>query len=135
MGGIGLEALSRGAARVYFVDRSKKACRAIRENINKLEIREGYKILEMDLARALETFVRDGTTFDIAFLDPPYDREDLYQTGLEMFGQGPLLASGGVLIIEHSKRVRLPESAGRLVQVRALTQGDSVLAFYRSEGA
>src|SRR5688500_8789260 len=53
MGGIGIEALSRGAAPVYFVDQSRKACRIIRENLKSLEIEEGFQILEMDLMKAL----------------------------------------------------------------------------------
>jgi 16S rRNA (guanine(966)-N(2))-methyltransferase RsmD len=133
MGGIGLEALSRGAAQVYFVERSRKACRIIRENLDTLQVKEGYKILELDLAKALDVFRRDGITFDIAFLDPPYERDDLYESGLERFAAGPLLAAGGLLIIEHSKRVKMPESAGGLRQIRSLIQGDSVLAFYRPE--
>jgi 16S rRNA (guanine(966)-N(2))-methyltransferase RsmD len=131
MGGIGLEALSREAALVYFVDRSPKACRIIRENLDILQVKEGYKILELDLIKALDLFQRNSVRFDIAFLDPPYDREDLYEGGLERFASGSLLVSGGLLIFEHSKRAKMPESVGHLRQVRCLAQGDSVLAFYR----
>src|SRR5688572_10056953 len=55
MGGMGIEAISRGAAEVYFVDQSRKACRIIRENLDSLEIKDGFKILEMDLTKALDT--------------------------------------------------------------------------------
>src|SRR5262245_6009078 len=54
MGGIGIEALSRGASMVYFVDHAHKACRIIRENIQSLEVEEGYRILEMDILKALD---------------------------------------------------------------------------------
>src|SRR2546426_706598 len=97
MGGIGLEALSRGAGMVYFVDQSRKACQIIRENLESLGIQDGYKILEMDLMKALDRSAREGIYFDIAFVDPPYEREDLYQACLDRF-------KGGLLIIEHSKR-------------------------------
>src|SRR6266550_3660425 len=53
MGGIGIEALSRGASHVYFIDQSRKACRIIRENLESLDVEDGFRILEMDLARAL----------------------------------------------------------------------------------
>src|SRR5437016_2817435 len=83
VGAIGIEAISRGAALVCFVDQSRKATQAIRENLESLEIEEGFKILEMDIAKALNTL---NTPFDIAFIDPPYEREDLYQAVLERFG-------------------------------------------------
>ena len=69
VGAIGIEAISRGAAMVYFADQSRKACRMIRQNLSTLEIREGFKILEMDLKKALRTI---ETPFDIAFVDPPF---------------------------------------------------------------
>ena len=133
MGSIGIEALSRGAAEVYFVDQSRKACRIIRENLESLEIGTGFRILEMDLKKALELFARESIRFDIAFLDPPYEREDVYDTALERFGRDPLLTPGGILIIEHSKRKVLPDSAGALQKIRTLVQGDAALAFYRPE--
>src|ERR1700757_1000693 len=64
VGAIGIEAISRGAALVYFVDQSRKACQIIRQNLASLEITEGFKILEMDLVRALGTI---DTPFDMAF--------------------------------------------------------------------
>ena len=129
MGGIGIEAISRGAAEVFFVDQSRKATRIIRENLESLDIKEGFKVLEMDLARALDTVT---VQFDIAFLDPPYEREDLHLASLERFGNRDLLAPDGLLIIEHSKRTDLPGSSGSLHKIRSLVQGDAALAFYRA---
>lgn len=127
MGGIGIEAISRGASQVYFVEQSRKACRIIQENLKSLDIDEGFKVLEMDLAKALAAM---NIPFDIAFVDPPYEREDLYQSALER----TILAPDGLLILEHSKRKELPEFSGRLRKIRSLVQGDAALAFYRSEG-
>jgi len=126
LGGMGLEALSRGASFVCFIERSGKACRIIRDNLKALEIREGFEILEMDLAKALRTLSRQ---FDIVFADPPYDRGDLYDAVL----RAPVLAPGGMLIVEHSKRKPLPDSAGAFRKIRSLVQGDAALAFYRPE--
>ncbi len=128
-GGMGIEAISRGAAEVYFIDQSRKACRIIRENLESLEIEEGFKILEMDLPKALGTV---QVQFNIAFIDPPYEREDLYLASLERFGTRSLLAPDGLLIIEHSKRTELPETSGSLHKIRSLVQGDAALAFYRA---
>jgi len=128
MGGIGIEAISRGAAFVYFAEQSKKACHIIRGNLKSLEVEDGCRILEMDLIKALTAIDRP---LDIAFVDPPYEREDLYEACLNRFGSAPLLAPDGLLIIEHSKRMELPETSGSLRRIRSLVQGDAALAFYR----
>ena len=128
MGGIGIEALSRGASFVYFADQSGKACRIIRENLDALKIEEGFRVLEMDLVKALDAI---ATPLDIAFVDPPYEREDLYEACLDRFANASLLGPDGILIIEHSKRKRLPEAAGVLRKIRSLVQGDAALAFYK----
>jgi len=133
MGGVGIEAISRGAESVCFVDTSRKATAIIRENLATLRIDNGFRILEMELRKALQVFEREGNAFDIAFLDPPYDREDLYTMALESFSTGPLLKDEGRLVMEHSKRQDPPEIAGFLRRYRLLTQGDSCLSFYRKD--
>lgn len=135
MGGVGIEAISRGASFVYFVDQARKACAIIRENLQSLEVAEGFRIVEADFRKALDVFEREATSFDIVFLDPPYEREELYRESLAAFGTGPLLNEGGVLVMEHSKRIELPETEGVLMRYRVLPQGDSVLSFYRTGGA
>jgi 16S rRNA (guanine966-N2)-methyltransferase len=131
VGAIGIEAISRGAALVYFVDQSRKACQIIRQNLASLEINEGFKILEMDLIKGLGVI---DTRFDLAFIDPPYDYDDIYTNVLQRFGASTRLTSDGLLILEHSKRKALPESSGTLRRIRSLVQGDAALAFYSSLG-
>ena len=131
MGGVGIEAISRGARLACFVDESRQACAVIRENLDSLGVEQGFRIMEMKLRKALSLCEQDGVVFDIAFLDPPYDREDLYTEALELFGSRPLVKD--VLVIEHSRRIALPETAGALHRVRLLTQGDSSLGFYRNK--
>ena len=132
MGGIGIEAISRGAAQVYFVDQSRKACRIVRQNLESLKIEGGFKILEMDITRALHVV---AIQFAVAFVDPPYERSDLYAATLSRFGNSPILSPDGLLIIEHSKRQELPDVSGTLYKIRSLVQGDAALAFYsRDQG-
>jgi 16S rRNA (guanine(966)-N(2))-methyltransferase RsmD len=131
MGGIGIEAISRGAQFVHFVDASRKACEIIRKNLATLGVHSGYRIHSLELQRALQNFQRERILLDIAFLDPPYDREDLYTMALEFFGAGSLLKESGILVMEHSKRHDLNPDAGVLRRYRLLTQGDSSLSFYR----
>jgi len=123
MGAIGLEAISRGAAFVYFVEQSRKACQLIRENLNSLEIKDRFRVLEMDLKKGLDAV---ETPVNIAFIDPPYDRDDLYDVALTHF-------RGDLLILEYSRRKVLPETAVGLRQIRSLVQGDAALAFYTAE--
>jgi 16S rRNA (guanine(966)-N(2))-methyltransferase RsmD len=123
VGAIGIEAISRGAEFVYFVEQSRKACQIIRENLKELDVQEGFKILEADLGKAFGLMDR---RVDIAFVDPPYDRADLYESTLSRF-------SGDLLILEHSKRNDLPDAAGSLRKIRSLVQGDAALAFYTPE--
>jgi 16S rRNA (guanine(966)-N(2))-methyltransferase RsmD len=132
MGGVGIEAISRGAGLVCFVEQSRKACAIIRQNLASLEVTEGFRVIEADLGKTLDLFQREGTTFDIVFLDPPYERQELYTGSLSRFGRRQLLNEGGVLVMEHSKRVDLPETEGVLMRYRVLTQGDSTLSFYRA---
>jgi 16S rRNA (guanine(966)-N(2))-methyltransferase RsmD len=132
MGGVGIEAISRGAQFVCFVDNSRKATAIIRDNLTSLKI-DGFRILEMEFRKALQFFDRDATAFDIVFLDPPYDREDLYTMALEFFGSRPLLKDEGILVMEHSKRQEPPAVSGFLRRYRLLTQGDSCLSFYRKD--
>ena len=128
VGGIGIEAISRGAAFVYFVEQSRKACKMIRENLESLNVQEGFKIFEMDLIKSLDLL---DSSLNIAFVDPPYDRDDLYDACLNRFGNAPLLAPDGLLIMEHSKRKEMPGTSGNLQKIRSLVQGDAALAFYR----
>jgi 16S rRNA (guanine(966)-N(2))-methyltransferase RsmD len=133
MGAVGIEAISRGARETIFVDQSKKSMAIVRENLRGLGIDAGIRLLELPLERALDVLSRENLKLDIVFIDPPYDRKDLYDTVLHTFGTRPLLADEGILVAEHSKRLDLPERTGKLRRYRVLTQGDSSLSFFRIE--
>jgi len=135
MGGVGIEAISRGARLVYFVDQSRKACAIVRENLQSLDVNVGFRLLDSDFLKALDLFEREGTVFDIVFVDPPYEKETLYAEVLVAFGTRTLLADEGLLVMEHTKRIELAEVVGKLKRYRVLRQGDSVLSFYRAETA
>jgi len=133
VGAIGIEAISRGAGQVVFVDQSRKAVRMIRENLRSLDITARYRILEMDIVKSLGFCNAEGITFDVAFIDPPYDREGIYESVLAGVSANRLLEPEGLMILEHSKRYGMPDSAGILKRVRTLVQGDSALVFYKVE--
>lgn len=130
-GAVGIEALSRGAAHVTFVDRSPKMCRFIESNLQACDVPEGEAEIWMSeaehfLRRAL---VQREQSWEIAFFDPPYAID--YAPVLEAFKAGTLLKSrGGVLVVEHHCENQLPENCGPLHRWRIIRQGDSCLSFY-----
>ncbi len=126
-GAVGIEALSRGASRVIFIERGRDAAGIIRENL---------KTLGVGIARAEVTHGRVAQYLpqrkaDIVFLDPPYALEAEYQQCLDILGAEPPL----LVIVQHSSRKVLGETYGALRKSRALKQGDNTLSFYRPEPA
>ncbi len=133
-GGVGLEALSRGAARVVLVDRSGPAVEASRENARALSGAGGEALVfRQDARTALQAFADQGQRFDVVFLDPPYASE-LYLPLLELVGER-LLAEDGVAVAEHFHKRELPERIGALACTRRSRVGDHCLSFYRRAGS
>jgi len=130
-GAIGMEALSRGAAFVTFVDRSRRACALIEENLDLLDIDESRTEV---LANSAENFVgrNHKRSWDIVFYDPPYETD--YSFVLYEFGasESRLLATDGVMIAEHHTKNTLPDVAGSLRRWRVLKQGETSLSFYEN---
>ena len=128
-GAIGIEAISRGAAFTTFVDKSKKACALIEDNLDHLEIPETQTEI---ICIAVETFTgrKHATGWDIVFFDPPYDSD--YATVLFEFGtpESTLLNADGLLVVEHHSKTPIPDAAGMLRRWRILKQGETHLSFY-----
>lgn len=130
-GAVGIEALSRGAKQVYFVESSKPAAELIRGNLESLEVTSGYKILQEPWARACWRLEREHVAADIVFLDPPYKVKDAYAETLRALEASNVIWAMSVVIAEHEKRFDPGTEFGSLRRVRKLTQGDSTLSFYR----
>jgi len=134
-GAIGIEALSRGAAEVIFIEKLPPAATLIRRNLESLNISTGVTVLAVDALRglamlaALKKVAEPG--FDYVFLDPPYAAANEYARVLEFLGSGDLLAPGAMLVAEHRRNFDLPEELGLLRRFRFLRQGDAALSFYR----
>jgi len=134
-GAIGIEALSRGASFVTFVDRSRKMCGLVEANLDLCEVPENETTVVLSEASEFlrRAATRNEATWDIAFFDPPYALD--YSSVLTAFGEGSLLTqgedgNGGLLVIEHHHKNQLREEAGQLRRWRILKQGDSCLSFY-----
>ena len=156
-GALGLEALSRGAEQVTFVDDDRRAIALIGENVRRCGVADRCVIIRgrlIEVSRRLEM-----APFDLILLDPPYAASGAGRRGPlrarlrvgALWGQGPhdpndakdlaavltataeLLSRDGLVVLEHARRREAPESAGRLARTRSLTSGDSVLTFYERD--
>jgi 16S rRNA (guanine966-N2)-methyltransferase len=128
-GALGLEALSRGASHVTFVDQSPEALGIIRHNVDACAAGGVVAIHRADAARLGSDRRWQGrAAFDLILLDPPYDQADL---AAAVETAGGLLAPDGLLVLEHDRRRQSPEVAGRLTRHRIVESGDSALSFYR----
>ena len=129
-GSVGIEALSRGAAHVTFVERDRRAVALIEANLEHCGVTDRYAIIRARFAGNERPPA--GHRFDLVFLDPPYGATEL-AAALE--AAGPLIAGGALLILEHARRDAAPVTSGPLVRIREIVSGDSALALYQRSGA
>lgn len=132
-GAVGMEALSRGAAQVTFVERAPAALKVLRGNLTRLGITAGFHIQPGSVAAYLrKARTAPAADFDLVFLDPPYDAAEEYAATLGLLGGAAagLLAPGALVIAEHRRKERLDERYGNLLRTRLLEQGDASLSFY-----
>lgn len=132
-GAVGIEALSRGAEHVTFVDRSRKMCGLIESNLDLCGVPE--EETEVVLAEAAEFLRRAAAKgeqrWDIVFFDPPYALD--YLPVLASFATGAILNDEGLLVVEHHHKNELKDAIGDIRRWRILKQGDSALSFYERE--
>lgn len=131
-GAIGIEALSRGAEHVTFVESSLKVARVISENLRHCEIKTGYRVINRDAIRAAKYFAAENRRFDIIYFDPPYD-SDIYSAVMRQIANNNLLAEDGVVIVEHRRQTPLLPNYDQLRPYRQVAQGESLLTFYKVE--
>ena len=130
-GAVGIEALSRGAKQVFFIDNSPAAAALIRSNLDSLGIEDSYKILSDDLPRAFWRMERQHIAADVVFLDPPYRQQDSYAHTLRSLAESSVVWAMSLVIAEHEKKFDPGPEFLPLRRFRKLTQGDSTLSFYR----
>jgi 16S rRNA (guanine(966)-N(2))-methyltransferase RsmD len=158
-GAVGIEALSRGAARVEFVEQAPKALKVLRGNLERLGLSAGFRIHTSAVGAFLRRMqvasentgvvvshpsrknkdaarvghpATTGVKLDLVFLDPPWDAAAQYTVTLGLLGGSAsgLLADGALIIAEHRRKVRLEDRYGSLERARLLEQGDAALSFY-----
>lgn len=131
-GGLAIEAISRGMEQAVCVDRSFPAMKVIKENIALTKQEEKFYTLKMEAKAAINELQKQGQTFDLVFLDPPYAKQEIIKD-IEGLLAGGLLKKNARIVCETAKEVSLPEQIGRLSAVRRQTYGITEITIYREE--
>jgi len=129
-GNLGIEALSRGAKEVVFVDKSEECIKIIKENLIHTKLLEKATIIKGDVSEVLKKLSLEGKKFDLIFLDPPYNKGLVTET-LQQIETYDLLESQGIIVAEKDIMDKVPEKIGRLGLVGEHKYGDTVLARFR----
>lgn len=134
-GAVGIEAISRGAAHVTFVEQAPAALKVLHRNLARLGITNGFRVRPESVKTFLRSAADAGSKqepFEVIFLDPPYDAAREYAATLGQLGHATtgILAPGAVVVAEHRRKQTLEERYGSLKRSRLLEQGDAALSFY-----
>ena len=132
-GALGLEALSRGAAFVAFIDVDPMAALSVRDNLERMARdlpRGAWRVVQWDVERGLRQLAKDERPFDVILFDPPYGSDEGKKALNTVVGCA-MLAPSGIVVLEHDPRTTLPSSIGPLQQRTRHRYGDTVLSFYQ----
>ena len=134
-GAVGLEAISRGAAHVFFAENAGPALKSLRTNLTNLKIAGGYALEDRGVMPLLQRLSKASTALNTIYLDPPYLEEEAYTQTLGFLGSNAnrsLLAPDALVIAEHASKspFKLAERYGTLTRTRVYKQGDTSLSFY-----
>jgi len=129
-GAVGIEALSRGARAVVFLERHRASVALIRRNLEALGIQAGAEIGAGDVIASLNGLAAQGNPADVLFFDPPYRETQEYERVLEALAGSPLVAAHTLVIFEREKKHTLPAAHGPFTRTRSVVQGDAALDFF-----
>lgn len=128
-GGLGIEALSRGAERAVFVDRDRQSVDVVRRNVEAAGMADRAEIYRNDADRAIKALGKRGLEFRLVFLDPPYRMTDMDKVMGEMDKLG-LLEDGASIVVEHDSAHTYPEHAGPFIQQKHSRYGETAVTIY-----
>lgn len=128
-GSVGIEALSREAQVVVFVDSSSESAKVIRENLHNCNFTSKYQILHMDVFKALGYLLRHNHKFNLIYVDPPFTNEKIFNEVMEALDDTDILVPDGIVIIRTPRRKEMP-SYNKLHKYRLNNYGESSLHYY-----
>ncbi|MFC4354350.1 16S rRNA (guanine(966)-N(2))-methyltransferase RsmD [Chryseomicrobium palamuruense] len=128
-GGLGLEALSRGAKEAVFVEKNGKAIQVLKENVEKAKFIEEAVILKEDAKKAVERLAEENRVFDLVFLDPPYAQTKLYSLA-ERLLELQLIATDAFIICEHEKHLAISDLLPSFTHVRTEIYGSLAISLF-----
>ena len=129
-GAVGIEALSRGAKMVFFVEADRKRAELIKDMLKDCGYSSKAAIIRGEASAFIAKAVKEGLKFDIVFLDPPYHSGELERI-LPLLSSGEMLNEEGIIIAEHTSKKKLPDEIGRLVKKKDYKYGDTMLTLFR----
>jgi 16S rRNA (guanine966-N2)-methyltransferase len=130
-GAVGIEALSRGAAQVYFAEMAAPALAALRANLHTLGITERCSVETRGALPLLHALAKSGVRADMVYVDPPYADAAAYVRTFALLAELPVLAREAIIVVEHSSHAPAPQAPDAFVAYRTLRQGDAQVTFYR----
>lgn len=130
-GSVGIEALSRGADQVSFVDKGNAAVRIIKENLENCGFKNKAEVLCLDVFKSLQYFQRQEHKFDIIYVDPPFTNEKIFDDFMAAIDNVAILREDGILIIRTRRQKSMPDTLNTLQKYRCNHYGESTLHYYR----
>lgn len=131
-GSLGIEALSRGASRTVFLDKSLECCGIIKENLAHTKLADRAEVYSTDFTNGIERLYKKGSKFDLIILDPPYNKNFIQET-LNMLIKNDIIKDDGLIVAEHSTSDNLPGSIGRLESIDTRKYGDTMITIFISK--
>ena len=128
-GAVGIEALSRGAKNVIFIEKEQKCIKIIKENLEKTENSQNAVVYKIDFLSGLKLLARKNALLDYIFLDPPYNR-GLVNISLLEISKLPILRHNGLVIAQHYKKEKVMENLNNLSLNNQRRYGECYLSFY-----
>lgn len=129
-GSMGIEALSRGAEKVIFVEKDRKATDIIKKNLVACKFTSGYEVCKADVFRKIECLKAENEQFDIIYLDPPFTVDEIFIPAMDALSDGKLLSKNGIIVIRTKKEKEMPDEFGKLKKYKFKIYGISGVHFY-----
>jgi 16S rRNA (guanine(966)-N(2))-methyltransferase RsmD len=132
-GNLGIEALSRGAKKTFFVEKAREALRMIQRNLLQCGFSDLAEVIPKDVNRAIGILEASGESFDLILMDPPYEKGWIQRTLVKLNNHN-IYHEGSVLVIEHGRREPLPQKTGRWTLIKQRMIGDTVISILQAGG-